>query len=106
MTRVRWRLTLAAMASALALCSAAAAQQDAPEGMFHSRGIIKAIEPGTGAVTLADEGIEGRTLAPETTYRVQAPEVSECLRPGDTVDFTIDAAHHVVLRVSILNYDQ
>ena len=104
MTRVRWPLTLAAMASALALCSAAVAQQDATESVFHGRGIIKAVEPGTGAVTLAGEGIEAP--APETTYRVQAPELSECLRPGDTVDFTIDAAHHVVLRVSILNYDQ
>ena len=106
MTRVKWPLTLAAMASTLALCSAAAAQQDATEGVVHGRGIIKAVEPETGAVTLADEGIEGFTPAPEATYRVQAPEVSECLRPGDTVDFIIDTAHHVVLRVSILNYDQ
>ena len=105
MTRVKWPLTLAAMASTLALCSAAAAQQDATEGEVHGRGIIKAVEPETGAVTLADEG-EGFTPAPEVTYRVQAPEVSECLRPGDTVDFIIDTAHHVVLRVSIISYDQ
>jgi len=94
------------MASALALCSAATAQQDATEGVLYGRGIIKAVEPETGAVTFASEGIEGLTPTPETTYQVQAPEVSECLRPGDTVDFSIDTAHHVVLRVSILNYDQ
>ena len=106
MAKVRWLLTLAAMASPLALYSVAAAQQDVTEGVFHGRGIIKAVEPETGTVTLADEGIEGFTPAPEATYRVQAPEVSECLRPGDTVDFSIDTVHHVVLRVSILNYDQ
>ena len=106
MAKVRWPLTLAAMASVLALCSAATAQQDASEGVFHSRGTIKAVEPGTGAVTVVEEGIDGSRPASETTYRVQASEVSECLRPGDTVDFTIDAARHVVLGVSILNYDQ
>jgi len=94
------------MASLLALCSVAAAQQNATEGVHHGRGIIKAVEPGTGAVTVAEEGIDGFTSASETTYRVQASEVSECLRPGDTIDFIIDSARHVVLRVSILNYDQ
>jgi len=94
------------MAAALALCSAAAAQQDAIESVFHGRGIIKAVEPGTGEVTIAEEGIDGFAPASETTYRVQASEVSECLRPGDAVDFTIDAARHVVLRVNILNYDE
>jgi hypothetical protein len=42
-------------------------------------------------------------IALETMYRVRAPDVSECLRPGDTIDFTIDAAD-VILGVS-LNYD-
>jgi hypothetical protein len=88
------------------MCSAIAAQQDATEGVFHGRGIVKAIEPATGAVTLAQDGIEGFSPARETTYLVQAPDVSEGLRPGETVEFTIDTSDYVVLRVNILNYDQ
>ncbi len=93
-------------AVALALCSSAAAQQDATEGVFQGHGIVMAVEPATGAVTLAHDDIKGFTPAAETMYPVPAPDVSECLRPGDTVDFTIDAAKHMILGVNLLNYDQ
>jgi len=118
-------LALAAMASVLALCSAAAAQEADPQGwwrsssldaknnVFHARGIVKAVEPGSGAVTLANDDIQGLRPAMEMVYRVRAPELSRCLRPGDTVDFTVDASdfsmdalEEVVVGVNLLNYDQ
>jgi Cu/Ag efflux protein CusF len=94
------------MAWALALCSTAVAQQSATDGVFRGRGIVEAVEPRTGAVTLAHGDIKGFSPAMETMYRVRAPELSECLRRGDTVDFTINAAEHVILEVNLLNYDQ
>jgi Cu/Ag efflux protein CusF len=100
------------MASALALCSAAAAQETATEGIFHGRGIVMAVDPGTGAVTLAHDDIKGLKPAMEMKYRLQARELSQSLRPGDTVDFSIDASdfsidglEEVIVRVSLLNYD-
>ena len=36
--------------------------------------------------------------AMEMMYRVRAPDVSSDLRPGDIVDFTIDAAKYTILR--------
>ena len=118
-------LALAAMASVLALCSAAAAQEadprgwwrsssaDAQKALFHARGIVKAIDPGSGAVTLAHDEIQGFKPAMETVYRVQVPELSKHLRPGDTVDFTVDASdfsmdalEEVIVGVNLLNYDQ
>jgi Cu/Ag efflux protein CusF len=121
----RARRPLAAMAAALALCSAAAAQEadpqgwwrssslDAKKGVFHARGIVKAVDPGNGAVTLAHDAIEGLKPAMETVYRVQAPGLIKSLRPGDTVDFSIDASNfsidaleEVIIGVSLLNYDQ
>jgi Cu/Ag efflux protein CusF len=121
----RARRPLAAVAAALALCSAAAAQEadpqgwwrsssrDAKRGVFHARGIVKAVDPRNGAVTLAHDAIEGLKPAMETVYRVQAPELSRPLRPGDAVDFSIDASNfsidaleEVIIGVSLLNYDQ
>ena len=118
-------LALAAMASVLALCSAAAAQeadprgwwrsssQDAQKALFHARGIVKSVEPGSGAVTLAHDDIQGLKPAMETVYRVQEPELCKYLRPGDTVDFTVDASdfsmdalEEVIVGVNLLNYDQ
>jgi hypothetical protein len=49
---------------------------------------------------------EGFTPALETMYRVSASEVSNFLRPGDTVDFIMDSAEHVILGAKLLNYEQ
>jgi Cu/Ag efflux protein CusF len=75
-------------------------------GVFHARGIVNAVDPGNGAVTLAHDAIEGLKPAMETVYRVQAPKLSRPLRPGDAVDFSIDALEEVIIGVSLLNYDQ
>ena len=76
------------------------------EGVFQARGIVKAVEPGTGAMTFARAEAGGFTLGSGEVYRVHASEMSECLRSGDTVDFTMDSAEHVILGVKLLNYDQ
>jgi Cu/Ag efflux protein CusF len=97
----------ATMVAALSLCSAAAAQQTAQEGVFQGHGVVRAVEPGTGAVTIAHDEIKGFMPAMEIKYQVQEPNFSECLRPGDTVDFSIDAAERVVIvGVNLLYYDQ
>jgi Cu/Ag efflux protein CusF len=98
-------LAFAAMA-ALALCSAAEAQQTAREGVFQGHGVVRAVESGTGAVTIAHDEIKGFLPAMEMMYRVQEQKLSECLRPGDTVDFSIDAAEHTIIRVNLLYYEQ
>jgi Cu/Ag efflux protein CusF len=99
-------LAFAAMAAALALCSAAAAQQTAQEGVFQGHGVVRAVESGTGAVTIAHDEIKGFMPAMEVTYQVQEPKLSESLRPGDTVDFSTDAVEHVIVRANLLYYDQ
>jgi Cu/Ag efflux protein CusF len=43
--------------------------------------------------------------AMEVMYQVQDPQLSECLRPGDTVDFSTDAVEHVIVRANLLNYE-
>jgi hypothetical protein len=37
-------------------------------------------------------------------YRVRSPEVSKDLRPGDTVDFTIDAAKDDIVDVKLVSH--
>jgi Cu/Ag efflux protein CusF len=104
----------AAMVAALALCSAAAAQrisfderETAQEGIFQGHGVVKAVEPGTGAVTIACDEIKDFMPAMETKYQVQEPNFSKSLRPGDTVDFSIDVDERVVIvGVNLLYYDQ
>lgn len=102
----RLPLAFPAMAAALALCSAAAAQETAQEGVFRGHGIVRAVESATGAVTIAHDEIKGFMPAMEVMYQVQDPQLSECLRPGNTVDFSTDAVEHVIVSANLLNYEQ
>ena len=39
----------------------------------------------------------------EMMFRVRAPELSRDLKPGDTVDFTIDGGDYVILDVKLVS---
>ena len=92
---------LAPVTLALAL-GAAAAGEMAASGIFEGHGVVKAIAPGTGALTLAHDDIKGFMPAMEMMYRVSAPEISKDLRPGDEVDFKIDAEKYVITEVKLI----
>jgi Cu/Ag efflux protein CusF len=95
---MRRRFALAAALFGLAI-EAAAAQEMAVKGIFEGHGIVKAIAPGTGALTLSHGDIKGFMPAMEMMYRVASPELSRDLKPGDAVDFKIDAAKYLIVAV-------
>jgi Cu/Ag efflux protein CusF len=92
------RFALAPVALALAL-GAGAAEEMAVKGVFVGHGVVTAIAPGTGALTLAHDDIKGFMPAMVMMYRVNAPEISKDLRPGDEVNFKIDAEKYVIIEV-------
>lgn len=77
----------------------AAAQETAAAGVFAGHGIVKAVEPGTGWLTLDHDAIKGFMCAMEMMFQVRSPELSKDLHPGDVVDFRIDAAKYVIVDV-------
>ena len=100
----RLLLALPLMAFVLVSPAAALSQEAAQTGVFHGHGIVRAIQPGTGALTLDHDEIKGFMPAMEMMYRVRSPEVSKDLRPGDTVDFTIDAAKDDIVDVKLVSH--
>jgi len=98
------RLALPLTACAVVLCTSALSQETAHVGLFHGEGVVKAIQPGTGALTLDHGDIKGFMPAMEMMYRVRSPELSKNLRPGDTVDFTIDAATDDITEVKLVSH--
>jgi Cu/Ag efflux protein CusF len=80
----------------------AEAQETVAKGIYHGHGIVKAVATQTGAVTLSHDEIKGFMPAMEMMYRVRAPDVSRDLRPGDIIDFTIDAAKYTILEVKVV----
>jgi Cu/Ag efflux protein CusF len=95
------RLAFASAALGLAL-GAASAQETASKGIFEGHGVVKAVAPKTGALTLAHDDIKGFMPAMEMMYRVRTPDISKDLRPGDEVDFTIDAEKYVIVDVKLI----
>jgi Cu/Ag efflux protein CusF len=98
------RLALPLIVCGLAASDAAEVQETGAEGIFYGRGLVKAVEPGTGWVTLAHNDIMGCMPAMEMMFRVRAPEVSRELRPGDTIDFTLDGGKYVILDTKLVSH--
>jgi len=95
----------------LAVCGLAAGdatevQETGAEGVFYGRGLVKAVEPGTGWLTIAHNDIIGCMPAMEMMFRVRTPEVSRGLRSGDTVDFTLDGGKFVILDTKLVSHAQ
>ena len=44
--------------------------------------------------------------AMEMMFRVRAPEVSRGLRPGDTIDFTLDGGKFIILDAKAVSHAQ
>ena len=100
----RLRLPLPLIACGFVPPTAVLSQETRQASLFHGHGIVKAIEPGTGALTLDHNDIEGFMPAMEMMYRVRSTELSKDLRPGDTVDFTIDAARDDITEVKLVSH--
>ena len=80
----------------------ASAQETAVEGVFSGRGVVKAVDPASGALTLAHDDIKGFMPAMEMMYKVQTPDLSKDLHPGDEIDFKIDAAKYTIVEVKLI----
>lgn len=92
------RLTLAAALMTLALAGASADEQ-ASTGFFEGHGVVKAVAPKTGALTIAHDDIKGFMPAMEMMYGVSSPDLAGGLHPGDVIDFTIDAEKYLIVGV-------
>jgi Cu/Ag efflux protein CusF len=100
----RLRLALPLMACMLAASDAAEVRETGATGIFYGRGLVKAVEPGTGWLTIAHNDIMGCMPSMEMMFRVRAPEVSRSLKPGDTIDFTLDGGDYVILDAKLVSH--
>jgi Cu/Ag efflux protein CusF len=91
-----------ALAALLLAADADIVAETGAPGIFFGRGVVKAIAPGTGALTLDHDAIKGCMPAMEMMYRVESPDISRGLRPGDAIAFKIDGAKYVILEATVV----
>jgi Cu/Ag efflux protein CusF len=89
-----------AVAALLLAADADIVEETGAEGIFFGHGVVKAVEPGTGALTLDHGVIKGCMPAMVMMFRVRRPEVSRDLRVGDAINFTIDGGKYVILEAT------
>jgi len=99
---MRLRLGIAVALTALGLTASAAAAQEATSGVFSGHGVVKAVAPGTGWLTIAHDDIKDFMPAMQMMYKVKAPDLTTDLRPGDVIDFKIDAATYTIIGVKLV----
>ncbi len=76
-------------------------EETGAQGIFFGHGVVSAVEPGTGALTLDHHAIKGCMPAMVMMYRVERPDISRNLRPGDAIDFTIDGGRYLILAATV-----
>ncbi len=77
-------------------------EETGEQGIFFGHGVVRAVEPRTGALTLDHGDIKGCMPAMEMMFRVANPNLSRTLRPGDAIDFTIDGGKFVILEATVV----
>ncbi len=88
------------------LVGGASLADEAVSGIFTGHGVVTAIQQGTGALTIKHQDIVGFMPAMEMMYKVRSPASSKDVRPGDTIDFKIDAGKYEILEVTVVGRDK
>jgi Cu/Ag efflux protein CusF len=85
--------------AALGVSAGVAYAQEATSGVFTGHGVVEAVQPGTGLLTIAHDDIKGFMPAMKMMYKVKTPDLARDLHPGEEIDFKIDAANYTVIEV-------
>jgi Cu/Ag efflux protein CusF len=82
--------------------SPALAEEAEASGTFRGVGVVKAVDPRTGALTVAHDEIKGFMAAMIMMYRVDPASLSAGLRPGDKIEFAIDAKSYTIRDIKLI----
>jgi Cu/Ag efflux protein CusF len=84
----------------------AQAQQSEPGKTYRGVGFVTAIEPATGSLTINHQPIEGLMPAMEMMFRVRPRALSDGIRPGDEIEFSVEGKTFTILEVKIVGHTE
>lgn len=71
---------------------------EAPK-IFHGVGVVTAVEPGSGMLSVDHGDIPGLMDAMEMTYKVRPAALSDGLRKGDAIVFGVDGTTYTIVEI-------
>ena len=73
-------------------------ETDVSRKIFHGMGVITATKP-VGSLTINHQAIEGLMPAMEMMFPVTPPALTKGIRPGDTVEFSVDGKTYTIVAI-------
>jgi Cu/Ag efflux protein CusF len=83
----------------------AQAQQSETGKMFRGEGVVTAIEP-DGSLTINHEPIAGLMPAMEMSFSVNPRALTNSVRPGDKIAFSVEGATYIIRALKVVGHVQ
>lgn len=76
--------------------------QQLSNGLFRGVGVVTAINPATGSLTINHQEIEGLMPAMEMLFHVDPRTLSDRVKPGDKVEFRVEGKTYTIRDIKVI----
>jgi Cu/Ag efflux protein CusF len=76
--------------------------QEPSNGLFRGVGVVTAIDPATGSLTINHQEIEGLMPAMEMLFHVDPRTLSDRVKPGDKVEFRVEGKTYTIRDIKVI----
>jgi Cu/Ag efflux protein CusF len=80
--------------------------QDQPNGLFRGVGVVTAIDPATGSLTINHQEIIGLMPPMEMLFHVDPRTLSEGVKPGDKIEFGVEGKTYKIRDVKVIGHSK
>jgi Cu/Ag efflux protein CusF len=78
--------------------------QDQPNALFRGVGIVTAIDPATGSLTINHQEIVGLMPPMEMLFHVDPRTLSDGVKPGDKIEFGVEGKTYKIRDIKVIEH--
>jgi Cu/Ag efflux protein CusF len=78
--------------------------QDQPNSLFRGIGVVTAIDPETGSLTINHQEIKGLMPAMEMLFRVNPRSLSDGVKAGDKIEFSVEDKTYTIRDLKVIEH--
>lgn len=76
--------------------------QEPSNGLYRGIGVVTAINPATGSLTINHQKIEGLMPAMEMLFQVDPRTLSDHVKPGDKIEFQVEGKTYTIRDIKMI----
>ena len=78
--------------------------QDQPNALFRGIGVVTAIDPDTGSLTVNHQEIVGLMPPMEMLFHVDPRSLSDGVKPGDKIEFGVEGKTYKIRDIKVIEH--